>query len=113
MAQAKRRRSHGKEIYYILCILSIVAGALFTILGPGGYLELRRARAELEIHRNRVETLQRENAERTETIEGLRSDKEALERYAREKGYGKKGEIIQQVPDEDPSVPSPASPRKK
>jgi cell division protein FtsB len=103
MVRPKRKRSHGKEIYYILCILSIVGGALLTIFGPGGYLELRKARAELESHRNRVESLRQENRERRETIEQLRSDKEAIEKYAREKGYGKKGEIIQQVPEEGPS----------
>ena len=103
MARSKRRRSHGKEIYYILCILSIVAGALLTIFGPGGYLELRRARAELDSRRVRVESLREENRQRMETIQQLRSDREAIERYAREKGYGKQGEIIQQVPQEDPS----------
>jgi cell division protein FtsB len=102
MARPKRRRSHGKEIYYILCILSIVAGALLTIFGPGGYLELRKTRTELENHRSRVELLRQENRQRMETIEQLRSDKEAIEKYAREKGYGKKGEIIQQVPEEEP-----------
>ena len=102
MARPKRRRSHGKEIYYILCILSIVAGALLTIFGPGGYLELRKTRAELESHRSRVESLRQENRQRMETIQQLRSDREAIEKYAREKGYGKKGEIIQQVPEEEP-----------
>jgi cell division protein FtsB len=100
MARAKRRRSHGKEIYYILCILSIVAGTLLTILGPGGYLELRKTREALETHRLRVETMRNENKQRTETIEHFRSDREAIEKYARGKGYGKKGEIIQQVPEE-------------
>ena len=102
MTRPKRKRSHGKEIYYILCILSIVAGALLTIFGPGGYLELRKTRAELESHRDRVESLRQENRERRETIEQLRSDREAIEKYAREKGYGKKGEIIHQVPEEEP-----------
>jgi cell division protein FtsB len=105
MARPKRRRSHGKEIYYILCILSIVAGALFTIFGPGGFMDLRKSRVELETHRNRVEELRNENAQRMDAIERLRYDKEALENYAREKGYGKKGEIIQQVPEEGPPSP--------
>jgi cell division protein FtsB len=108
MARAKRRRSQGKEIYYILCILSIVAGTLLTILGPGGYLDLRKTRDELETHQRRVETMRHENKQRTETIEHFRSDREAIEKYAREKGYGKKGEIIQQVPEEVP----PPSPKK-
>jgi cell division protein FtsB len=112
MACPKRRRSHGKEIYYILCILAIFAGALYTVFGSGGYLELRRARVEMETHHSRVETLQRGNAERMATIRQLQSDKAALEKYAGEKGYVKKGEIVQEVPEEG-NPPSPQNPAGK
>ncbi len=107
MTRQKRRRSHLTEIYYIVCILAIVAGALLTVFGPGGYMELRKARIEMETHRIQVEEMRQENKDRMETIQQLRSDKEAIEKYAREKGYGKKGEIIQQVPDEGSSNLSP------
>jgi cell division protein FtsB len=110
MARSKRRTSHGKEIYYILCIMFIVGFALFTILGHGGYLELKKARLELETHSNRADALKQENGQHRKTIQQLRSDKGALEKYAREKGYGKEGEIIQQVPEEKapPKSPQPA-----
>jgi len=109
MLRAKRRTSHGREIYYILCIMFIVGFALFTIFGHGGYLELKKARLELETHRNRADALKQENEQHRKTIQQLRSDKSALEKYAREKGYGKEGEIVQQVPEE-PATPPPKSP---
>jgi cell division protein FtsB len=102
MARRRRRTSHGKEIYYILCILFIVGFALFTIVGSGGYRELQKARLELETHKLRADALQQENRRRIQAIQQLKSDKAALEKYAREKGYGKAGEIIQQVPDTPP-----------
>ncbi len=70
-------------------------------------MELRKARIEMETHRIQVQEMRQENKDRMETIQQLRSDKEAIEKYALEKGYGKKGEIIQQVPDEGSSNPSP------
>jgi len=110
MVRSRRRTSHGKEIYYILCILFIVGFALFTIFGRVGYLELKKARLELETHRDRVNALKQENQQRLQTIQQLKSDKGTLEKYAREKGYGKEGEIVQQVPEEQapPKTPPPA-----
>jgi len=108
MARSRRRTSHGKEIYYILCIMFIVGFALFTIFGRGGYLELKKARLQLETHRDRVNALKQENEQRLDTIQQLKSDKGALEKYAREKGYGKEGEVVQQVPE----PPAPPKPKK-
>ncbi len=103
MARSRRRTSHGKEVYYILCILFIVGFTLFTVLGSGGYRELKKARLELETHRIRSDALQKENLKRMQRIQQLKSDKDALEKYAREKGYGKTGEVVQQVPDDLPA----------
>ncbi len=98
MAQSKHRLSHKKELYYIICIVALLVIMVFSLLGPGGYRDLQKARLELQAQRVRVEELKRNNEERMRNIEALRSDKDALEKYAREKGYGKEGEIIQQVP---------------
>jgi cell division protein FtsB len=99
MAYAKRRTSHKKELYYLACIVSVLMILLFSLLGPSGYGTLRKARIEVEEQRVKVYSLARENAERLREIEKLRGDPNALERYAREKGYGRPGEIIQQLPD--------------
>lgn len=99
MAYLKNRPSHGKEIYYIICIVVVVFITLSSIWGPGGYLELRKARLDLENQRNRVGALKSSNEDRIQSIQALRSDPETLERRAREKGYGKSDEIVQQLPE--------------
>jgi cell division protein FtsB len=101
MAYLRNRPSHGKEIYYILCIFVVVLITLSTIWGPGGYLELRKAKQDLENQHNRVEALKKTNEDRMRSIQALRSDPETLERHAREKGYGKGDEIVQQLPEAD------------
>jgi len=100
MAYANSRLSHKKELYYILCIVAVVIILLFSLFAPGGYFELRKAREDLEGQKKRIEELKRENYERGKSIEGLRSSKDALEREARKKGYGREDEIVQQLPQE-------------
>jgi cell division protein FtsB len=98
MPRPRRRVSHVKEIYYIASIVALVAATLFSIWGPGGYLEVKRAQAEVELRRGRVDDLRKGNQQRLENIQGLRSDPRTQEKYAREKGYGRSGELIQQLP---------------
>ena len=101
MARSRYRISYKKELYYILCIVALVVIMVVSILGPGGYRELRKMRSELYELNSRVKELQEDNNKRRQFIEELRNSKEAQEKYAREKGgYGKPGEIIQQVPEE-------------
>jgi cell division protein FtsB len=100
MAYSKRRTSHKKELYYIICIVVLMAVLLLTFFGPGGYRELRKARLELQEQRVRVEELKRSNDEHQKSIKALETDREALEKTAREKGYAKPGEIIQQLPED-------------
>ena len=99
--------SHAREIYYILCIVVFVVSALFSISGPGGFLEMRRTKLELESRRARVADLKRSNQERLQSIEALKSNKEAQEEYARKQGYARKDEIIQQLP-QAPATSAPA-----
>ncbi len=108
MARSKKRLSYKKELYYIICIVVLLVVLGFSIFGPGGYRDLQKARLDLQEQRARVEELKRKNYERMKSIEELRSSREALEKYAREKGYGKEGEIIQQLPpDPDTELPKP------
>ena len=105
MAYRRNRSSHKKELGYILCIVAIILILLFSIWGPGGYRDLAKARLELQMKRERIENLKRSNYERMRSIESLRSDRDALEQYAREKGYGREGDIIQQLPEKPPEKP--------
>jgi cell division protein FtsB len=102
MAYSKRRHSHKKELYYILFIVALAVIFLFSFFGPSGYRDLQKQRLEVQAQRTRVEDLKQSNEERRRAIENLRSDREALERYAREKGYGRDDEIIQQLPKDPP-----------
>ncbi len=99
MTYPGNRLSHKRELYYILCIVAVAIILLFGVFAPGGYLELRRARIELQEQNRRIDELKRSNHERMKSIEALRSDRDALEREARKKGYGRKNEIIQQLPE--------------
>lgn len=107
MADRKHTIQHKKELYYIFLIVVVGGILLFSFVGPGGYLELKKARLELQLQQSRVEALQRSNSERLKTIEALRSDEEAIERYAREKGYGRDNEIIEQLPERPEDQPDP------
>jgi len=99
MAYSKNRHSHKREASYILCIVFVAAILIFSLFGPGGYRELRSARIELQEQRARVDELKRDNYRRMKSIEALRSDKEEWEKNAREKGYGREGEIVQHLPE--------------
>ena len=111
MSRLRKRVSHAKEAFYIVCILVVLLVALFAYVGPGGYLELKRTRAELATQRERVESLREANEERIREIKELRDSDEAIEQYARKKGYGKKGEIILEVPPQDPAHTSDLRPQ--
>ncbi|HYK88232.1 MAG TPA: septum formation initiator family protein [Acidobacteriota bacterium] len=100
MAHKKSHLSHAKEIYYIVCIVLLVVMTMFSVWGPGGYMEMKRVRAELEWHRLRVEALRRNNNAKLQSIQALRSDKQTLENMARQNGFGRDGEIVQQLPEE-------------
>ena len=97
MTHKKRRISHKKELYYILCIVAVMGILFFSILGPGGYRDLQKARLQVQQQRARVDDLKRNNSELVRSIEALQSDRKAMEELARENGYAKPDEIIQQI----------------
>jgi cell division protein FtsB len=99
MARSKRRISHKRELYYILCIVAVLVILLFSFFGPGGYRDLQKARLQVQAQRLRVERLERDNSSRWKTIDKLQTDPSAMEKYAREKGYAREGEIIQPLPE--------------
>jgi cell division protein FtsB len=104
MSYSKNRHSYIKEAYYLLCLVLVVVIFLFTVWGSTGHMELKKAEAQLEAQKARIEALKQSNSKRLQTIQLLRSDPKALEKYARSKNYAQQGEIIQQLPEE----PSPA-----
>jgi cell division protein FtsB len=108
MARSRRRISHKRELYYILCIVAVLVILLFSLFGPGGYRDLRKARLQVHSQQLRVERLEHDYSSRMKSIEKLKTDPNALEKKAREKGYGREGEIIQQLP-EKPKQDTPST----
>ena len=107
MAHSRKRVSHAQEAFYVICILMILLIGLFSYVGPWGYLEMEKTQAELAIQSARVEALEKENGVRVDNIKSLQhNDEDAIEGYARKKGYGRKGEIIQEVPQQEPDRPA-------
>jgi len=110
MASSKKRVSHAKEAFYIICIVIFLLIGLFSYMGPGGYLEMKKVQAELATQQTRVDALKQSKEDRLKSIEALGDDRksdEEIERYLRQKGYGRKGEIIQEVPQPEPDRPAP------
>lgn len=105
MSHKKNTLRPKKEIYYISLIVVLGAIVLLSIFGPEGYLEIKKARQELQRRQSNLEQLEQGNEERRERIEGLESDPEKMERYLREKGYGRENEIIERLPEEPGQQP--------
>ncbi len=104
MVRRRKKVSHARELYYVVFILLVVALGLFSIWGPGGYADMKKTQLKLQMRSAKIERLERDNQERMRSIDALRHDKDANERYARQKGYVKPGEIIQQIPEENPAA---------
>jgi len=100
------RHSYIKEAYYLLCLVLFVVIFLFTVWGSSGHLQLKKAEAQVEAQKDRIQALKQSNSKKLQTIQQLRSDPRAVEKYARSKNYAQEGEIIQQLPME-PSETTP------
>jgi cell division protein FtsB len=94
----RTRFSHAKEAYYILCFFAALFIFLFAVFGPGGYLELKDTRMQLEQERVHLEQMQQNVADQMRTIDELKNDPVVLEQYLRQKGYARPGELIQELP---------------
>ena len=102
MGYSKNKHSYIKEAYYLLCLVLVVVIFLFTVWGSTGHMELKKAEAQLEAQRARIEALKQSNSRRLQAIQQLRSSPKTLEEYARSKNYAQEGEIIQRLPVEPP-----------
>ena len=98
MKRLRKPGSHLKELYFVVLIVLWIGLLTFSLLGPRGYLEMRKAQAAVDAHKKRIEMLKMENTDRLRTVQALKTDKAALEKYAREKGYGRSGEMVLEVP---------------
>ncbi|NNF29554.1 MAG: septum formation initiator family protein [Gemmatimonadetes bacterium] len=84
--------------------------AVYFAVAEGEYslFDVRRAEAELEAREEELPRIQAENDSLRALIESLRSDDEALERFARERyGLVRDGEVLYRLsePTEPPKEP--------
>ena len=105
MAYKKYSLRFKKELYYIFLIVVVGGILLLGFLGPDGYLALKNEQQKVLQQQQNINELEFSNRELKQSIDDMRSDPEALENYAREKGYGRDNEIIQQLSDDPPENP--------
>jgi len=106
MASNGKIATHTRELFYICFILMFLLIGLLSIFGPGGYIEMRKAKAELAAQAARVDKLAKSIEQQLKDVNALRDDEQALEAYLRKKGYAKKGDLIQEIEQDAPATPS-------
>jgi len=99
---------YGRGILGLLILVLVV----HDIFGTHGYLAMRRTQAEINAVKANLSRLNAENAQLTDKVHDLKSDRHTIEKLAREGSLlAKPGEIIIKIPqaqwsDQD----SPAKP---
>jgi cell division protein FtsB len=92
--------------------VAILAASLFVhvMFGANGMVVYKQKRAEYQALRKQIVQVQQENELYTQQIQGLKSDKKAVEKEAREQlGYAKPGEYVYVAPA--PAKPAPPANR--
>lgn len=87
----------------------VVAVSLFVhvMFGANGMIVYKKKRADYQSIEKQIQQVQQENEQYTQQVQGLKSDREAIEKEAREQlGYAKPGEYVY-VPA---TQPKPAPP---
>jgi cell division protein FtsB len=87
---ALRRRIATLTVAVLVCLLFG-----HVMFGANGMVVYKQKRAEYESLRNKVMDVQRENDRYTQQVQALKSDRQAIEKEAREQlGYAKPGEYV-------------------
>jgi cell division protein FtsB len=80
---------------------------IHDILGPHGFLAMRRTQKEMDQLRSDVQRLNKENSDMTGEAKSLKTDPQAIERIAREEmGLARPGEMIFKLPPPSPATQS-------
>jgi cell division protein FtsB len=98
----ERLRPHGERIYSLrrriaTIAVAILAAFLFAhvMFGANGMVVYKRKRAEYQGLRKQIQDVQQDNDRYTQQIQGLKTDKTAIEKEAREQlGYARPGEYV-------------------
>ena len=96
-------RRHARTILGAALLLL----GIHDILGPHGFLAMRRTQKEMDQLRSDVQRLNKENSEMNDEAKSLKTDPKAIERIAREEmGLARPGEMIFKLPPPPPTAPS-------
>lgn len=99
-------RRHARQIL----IVALLALAIHDILGPHGFLAMRRTQKELEQLRADTARLNQENDQLADRVTSLKSDPKSIERIAREEmNLARPGEMIFKLPAPEKSSATPDS----
>jgi cell division protein FtsB len=88
--------------------VTVLAASLFVhvMFGANGMVVYKQKRAEYEALRKQIAQVQQENDRYSQQVQGLKSDRTAIEKEAREQlGYAKPGEYVYVPPT--PAQPAP------
>src|ERR1700685_1787518 len=117
----ERVRPLGSRVYELRRRIATIAIAAVTCLfmvhvmfGANGMVGYKQKRSEYEALQKQIAHVRTENEKVTQQIQGLQSDKKAIEKEAREQlGYAKPGEYVYVAPaPAKPEVPVSHSARK-
>lgn len=79
--------------------VALAALAIHDVLGPHGFLAMRRTQKEMEQLRADIQRLNQENDELGGQVKSLKTDPKSIERIAREEmGLARPGEMIFKLP---------------
>ena len=99
-------RRHARSILGAALLLL----AIHDVLGPHGFLAMRRTQKEMEQVRGEVQRLNSENGQMGDEVKSLKTDPQAIERIAREDmGLARPGEMIFKLPPPAPAQQAGAS----
>ena len=79
---------------------AILLLGIHDILGPHGFLAMRRTQKEIEQIHDQIVKMNEQNKALTDQVSSLKSDPKSIERIAREEmGLARPGEMIFKIPD--------------
>jgi cell division protein FtsB len=96
----------GRYARIILGAAILLIG-IHDILGPHGFIAMRKTQKEMDQLRTEVDRLNKENNDLADNAKALKSDPQAVERIAREDmGLARPGEMIFKLPAQPPAEQS-------
>jgi cell division protein FtsB len=96
-----------RRIATIAVMVMAISLFVHVMFGVNGMIVYKKKRAEYQSLEKQIQQVQQENGRDTQQIQGLKSDREAIEKEAREQlGYAKPGEYVY-VPATQPKPPTP------